>query len=76
MLYRYAVYKGYDTSGRSDLAEFPDKGNVSEFAEEAFSWAVAKGLIIGDNGSLNPQGEVNRAQCASVIQRFMEKAAK
>ena len=75
MLYRYAQYKGLDVSQTSDMADFPDKDSVSEFAEEAFGWAVANGLIKGDQGRLNPQGSAARAQCAVIIQRFMENVA-
>jgi hypothetical protein len=58
------------------MAEFPDSDDVSAFAKDAMSWAVAEGLIKGDNGKLNPQGNVSRAQCAMVIQRFMETVVK
>lgn len=76
MLYRYARYKGYDITKASSMAEFPDSDDVSAFAKDAMSWAVAEGLIKGDNGKLNPQGNVSRAQCAMVIQRFMETVVK
>lgn len=36
------------------------------------SWAVAKGLITGDNGNLNPQGTANRAVTATIMNRFVE----
>ena len=72
MMYRYAKYKGYDTEKGTDLTAFPDAGNVTEFAETAMSWAVAKGLITGDNGNLNPQGTANRAVTATIMNRFVE----
>lgn len=28
------------------------------------------GIITGDNGRLNPQGNANRAECATVLERF------
>ena len=72
MLYRYARYKGYGVSQRSDLSGYPDAGAVSPYAEEALQWAVAVGLItnMGD-GSLAPQGPATRAQVATVLQRFI-----
>lgn len=70
ILFRYAKIKGYDVSKRDDLGTFPDGDFVSEFAKEAVSWAVAEGLIQGDNGELNPLGITNRAQVAAVIERF------
>ena len=35
-------------------------------------WAIGIGLITGDQGYLNPQGEVNRAVCATMISRFSD----
>lgn len=71
MLYRYARYKGYDISKVSPMEDFQDKDNVSEFAKEAMGWAVANGLMTGNNGKLNPQNNTTRAECATIIQRFM-----
>lgn len=70
MMMRYADYKGYDISARADLDSFPDAGNVSDYAQEAMEWAVAEGLITGDNGALNPQGNSNRAVAATIVNRF------
>lgn len=38
------------------------------------SWAVGTGIISGkDNGTrLDPQGNANRAECATIIMRFLE----
>ena len=70
MLYRYAVKLGYDTSESGNLNEFPDAGNVSDFAKEAMEWANGAAIITGDRGYLNPQGTVNRAIGATMISRF------
>lgn len=37
-------------------------------------WAVAEGIITGkDNGTkLDPQGNASRAECATIISRFMD----
>lgn len=72
MLFRYAKYKSLDTTHINDLKEFPDAGNVTEFALEAMQWAVGSGIIKGDKGNLNPQGNTNRAECATMLQRFCE----
>ena len=78
MMYRYANYKGYDTSKTSEINRFTDAGRVSEFAEEAMKWAVANEIISGkENGDgsyrLDPQGSTSRAECAIIIMRFLEK---
>lgn len=71
MLYRYAEYKGYDPQATGDLTKYPDYGSVPSFATEAMQWAVAEGIITGDGGNLNPQGNASRAVCATIIARYM-----
>ena len=76
MMYRYAKFKGYDTSKAADYDEFADGTKVSPWAEEAMAWAVGNGIITGkdkpEGKLLDPQGEATRAQCATIIQRFLE----
>lgn len=72
MMYRYAQFCGLDTQARGDLESFPDASKVSGFSKDAVSWAVGIGLIQGDQGKINPQGGANRAQCATIITRFMQ----
>ena len=77
MMYRYADYKKYNTSAASDLDEFSDGDKVSAFAKKAMEWAVGAEVISGNaDGTLAPQGNASRAVCATIIQRFLEKAAK
>lgn len=73
IMFRYAQYKGFDTTARDNLSKFPDRNSVSAFAKEGISWAVGTGLITGDQGKINPQGNAGRAQTATIIQRFMTK---
>ena len=75
MMYRYATYKGYDTGTKADFSKFSDASKVSGFAEEAMQWAVGTGIITGkDNETrLDPQGNASRAECATIIMRFVEK---
>ncbi len=70
ILYRYSVRKGYDTSARGNLSAFPDGSKVSGFAQEAMQWAVGTGLITGDRGYLNPQGNTKRAEAAAILKRY------
>lgn len=72
MMYRYAAYQGIDRNSYVDLTEYPDEGAVNDFAYEAMQWSVAVGIIKGDGGYINPQGETNRAVCATIITRFLE----
>ncbi len=76
MMYRYAKnFKKYDTNEAADFENFTDAAQVSDYAKEAMKWAVGTGIITGkDNGTrLDPQGNASRAECAIIIQRFLEK---
>ncbi len=74
ILYRYSMLKGYDVSESKELSAFPDNKNVSGYALEAMSWAVAAGLISGNevNGRtvLDPRGAATRAQVALILMRY------
>lgn len=74
MMYRYAGYKGYDISARADFSGYKDASRVSGFAREAMQWAVGTGIISGkyDQTMLDPGGHASRAECATIMMRFME----
>lgn len=76
MMYRYAEMLGLNTSARGDLGGFPDAGQVNTFAKKEMMWAIGTGLIRGDQGMINPQGKAERAQCATIIMRFMDDIYK
>lgn len=73
MLYRYAIYRGWnvDVSDENKWDSFTDTESVNEFAKEAMTWAVYTGIIQGDGGRINPQGNANRAECATMVERFI-----
>ncbi|MGN1308027.1 MAG: endonuclease [Faecousia sp.] len=72
MLYRYANYIGYDTSKRASISAYSDASSVSSYATEAMRWAVAEGIINGKTATtLVPQGNATRAECATMIVRFL-----
>ena len=72
ILYRYAQFKGYDTSARGDLEQFPDRGNLAVYAEKGMSWAVGEGLIGGAKGKLLPTSGATRAQLATILRAFLK----
>ena len=76
ILYRYAEFKGYDTTARADYSELPDANKTHTWAKEALQWAYAEGLITGtsNNGAviLDPRGNATRAQVATIVMRFLE----
>ncbi|MDR0838847.1 MAG: S-layer homology domain-containing protein [Oscillospiraceae bacterium] len=76
ILYRYAVLKGKDTTARAELDKFPDAGDLSSWAEDAMSWAVAIGLIDGRDGALAAKDGTTRAEFATLIMRYIEIVGK
>lgn len=78
ILYRYAQYKGYDTSvGGMSLAEYTDADQISSYATTAMQWANENGLITGrTDTTLIPQGTATRAEVATILMRFCEDIAK
>ncbi len=73
ILYRYALFKGYDTSRKNELSEFSDVEKVSSWAQEGLSWANAAGLVNGMPGELlAPQAHATRCQTAAILHRFCE----
>ena len=75
ILFRYADYKGYDTSASADLTGYADYAEVSAYAVPALRWACGCGIIDGRAGKLDPRSGATRAQLATMLMRF-DKAAK
>ncbi len=73
-LMRYAQMRGLDTSARADLSRYPDGDMVSPWGTEAMSWAVATGIISGENGRLNPQGTAYRCEFAAMLRSLCDIA--
>ena len=72
-LYRYVVSEGIDvtvTDPEAVLNRFPDAASVSDWAADAFAWAIDRGVINGMDGALAPQSCSNRAQVAVMLYRF------
>ena len=71
MMYRYADYMKYDIRKNKDISSYSDAGEVSAYAVDAMKWAVGNGIIEGKSSSvLDPRGQANRAECATIITRF------
>ncbi len=76
LLYRYAQYKGCDTTqGGMAVREFTDYHSISGYALPALGWAVNAGLVKGNDNQLLPSGSATRAQVATILQRFCQNAA-
>lgn len=74
MLYRYARSSVPGFTGQLTAAlDYPDAGQVADYAYEAMCWMTEHGIIGGmTDGTLNPCGTATRAQMAAILQRFME----
>ncbi|BAL01289.1 putative surface layer protein [Oscillibacter valericigenes Sjm18-20] len=77
ILYRYAQYKGYDTTqGGMAIREFSDYDSISTYAQPALGWAVNAGLVQGRNNQVMPWGSATRAQVAAILHRFSQNVVK
>ena len=77
MLFRYAELMGYDITVSEDFGlDFPDAGLAANWATSYLEWAVYNGLITGTpQGELNPRGTTTRAECATILMRFVQTFA-
>lgn len=64
ILYRYAAYKGLQTTASVSLSAFADAASVS-------GWAVGSGLMNGKNGRIDPAGLTTRAEAAALLHRCL-----
>lgn len=76
ILCRYAGYKGYDVSAKSDPASFTDASKISGWAYESVQWACGAALLETEGcGMIDPVGNTTRCEFAAAITRFMENVA-
>ncbi len=70
-LYRYAKLIGADVAAQGDLSGYTDADKVNDWAKDAMTWAVAKGIVTGvTDTTLEPAANTTRAQLATVLMRF------
>lgn len=75
-LFRYAQFCDLDTTCEGTLEAFHDAGKVSAYAKDAMVWAVQYGIILGDQGNLNPMGTSRRVEAAAVAMRYLVNIVK
>ena len=74
MLYRFAAYWELDTSVGEDtnVLSYLDAFSVSSWAMPSIQWAVGMGIVDGyEDETLRPQGDLNRAEMAAMLERFI-----
>lgn len=63
ILYRYAKYKGYDTTKIANLSKYSDSASISPWQKKQCSGAMLKKYIDGNtDGTLAPTGNALRAK--------------
>jgi hypothetical protein len=70
------IYKWAEGSADSSdaLSKFVDAAQISSYAVEPLTWAVATGLFQGNNNSqLNPKNNITRIEAAAVLARYLNK---
>ncbi len=74
MLWRYAQKEGLNVRELDDvsLQSFSDSAEISDWAIEAMRWAVGVGILRGADGTLMPRAQLDRAQTAAMLLRFMD----
>lgn len=73
ILRQLATVNGLDTtSSTASLDLFSDKDSITSWAAEGVAWAVEQGLMAGNQGQLNPGGDVTRLEVAVMLKAFAE----
>lgn len=74
---RYHDVKSPGDASSGDLSSFGDGTAVSAYARDGVRWAVAHGIIRGnDKKMLEPQGKATRAQVAAALRRYCEMTGR
>lgn len=71
-VYNSDFYINVKPADVSNLNQFSDQGQISTYAQEGVSWAIANGLIRGNEGKINPQGTLSRAELAVMLKNCKE----
>ena len=74
ILYRYAMYKGYDVSVKNEKAlAFADYEKISHYAVDAINYITTIGVLNGREGNiLAAEDKATRAEVATMLKRFAE----
>ena len=77
ILWRYAKeVDGFDNNARAGLDHYPDHAQVSDFAVEAVQWCEAMGILNDRSGRIGAWEAATRADCATMISRYMQAIGK
>ncbi|MEA4920190.1 MAG: S-layer homology domain-containing protein [Clostridiaceae bacterium] len=73
MLARAAKVSGYKGLG-ADTGTYSDLDKISSWAKDAVSFNLENGLILGSEGKIHPNDLITRAETATAVLRFLQKA--
>lgn len=60
-------------SGTADLSHYSDASEIADWAQNALTWGVEKGLITGlTDTTLAPEQGATRAQLAAILERYVK----
>lgn len=60
--------------GQNELSGFADGDSVSDWAAEAFRWAVGEGVVAGrPGGVLDPKSAVTRAEAVQIMMKYHQR---
>lgn len=75
VLYNYAKYKEYDVSigEETNILSYEDAFSLHEYGYAPMQWGLATGIIKGENGLLNHDKPLTRAEVADIMKTFSQR---
>ena len=70
MLYRYIGSPAMNVPELGLIGNYSDSADMSAWAQNAFAWALSRGIIDGRDGKLASGESVTRAEAATILARF------
>lgn len=73
LMERYAKMQKLNSKASGGLNAFSDHAQISSWANDSMGWAVANGLLQGEQSKLSPMANATRAEAATILQRMEAK---
>ena len=73
LIYRTLDEVNYDLeyTVSTDTSDFKDYSSVASYAKTAISDLIGHGIVIGNNGKINPKSNITRAEMAVILHRVL-----
>lgn len=72
MIVKALQHKGYKTTTSASDLSFTDASKVSPYAKQALAELQANEIMVGNNGVIDPAGNLTRGQMAKVLKRSLD----